>query len=147
VVLWLLYAPTLLGVVEFMLGVDWIDTLNLNLIFYVVLTVALLLAVVLKWARRDLRFFPRLKFMIAMFGCDAVGVLLSALCFAFDDYHTVQTFWAGNGFNLYATAYAVLIIAATIGIVFGLYGYHQIQLAMGPSLLETSNSTGRRLPA
>lgn len=140
VVLWLLYAPTLLGAIEFMLGVDWIDTLNLNLIFYTVLTVALLLAVLLKWARRDLRFFPRLKYMIGMFGCIAVAVLLSALFFAFDDYHTVQTFWAGNGFNLYAAGYAVLIIGATVGIVFGLYGYHQIQLAMGPSLLESSTS-------
>ena len=127
----LVYLSLPLGLIEFLLGTPGFD--DLNLLVYIVYAVLILAAVIVKWARHDLnRYRPLWILLVAIF-IASMTALLSEVLSVIDGYDVVQAIWGGNGWALLIATYVVIVIGATLAILFGTVGLHRVQLTLGRS--------------
>src|SRR5262249_52822869 len=116
---------------EFVTAIPNFD--RFNIAAYSLYAVLLLAGIIFKWGRRDLKRYPALRILIIGSTVAIVTVLIGEGIAAFDDYGTVQTFWAGNGLLLLAVEYGVTSLGSTLSVLIGSIGLHRVQLSMGRS--------------
>jgi hypothetical protein len=143
---WWLYAPCLVPLVEFIIGSDLWASFNINLLIYCVYGLAILLIIVVKWGRRDLKHYPGLSWLVGMFVLMVITVVISAFFFAITDFDNVKTLF-GNAVNEYNWIFVVIIVGSAVAVVMGVIGYHKVQLQLGPSLIMQDTRSGKLAPA
>jgi hypothetical protein len=127
--IWWLYLPLPLGLVEFLLGVPGFD--RLNLVVYAAYSLLNLGAVIMKWGRHDLKRFRPMWLLLAAWFVASVTSLLGEALATFDDYTIVRTLWGGNGLLLLAVDYGVITLGSFLAIVLGTLGLHRVQMLLG----------------
>jgi tRNA A-37 threonylcarbamoyl transferase component Bud32 len=123
-----LYWPALTGLIEFLIG-DHITLTNTMTLFDVTQALygaAILVAVYMRWIRREIRHYPELWWLISAF--------MLAIVF-----WTAPTWPERIALTDTATeqliAYLVFTLTISAAVTMAVYGYHRLQKHIGPSLI------------
>jgi hypothetical protein len=139
--IWLLYVPFPISLVEFLTATS---AFQFNMIIYAGYAVLLIVAILLKWIRRDLKHYHPLRLFITAFLVGLGTILLLVATTTLDDYAIVKAVWNDNALLARIVAYGTVTIGASLGVWLCTLGVHRVQILLGPSIPAEFDSSGRR---
>jgi hypothetical protein len=141
---WLLYIPLINALIEFMTGQSFPPgaRINFSVIDYPLYSLGILLVLIFKWLRKDVRQYKSLWWFISGFSLIILATVLDSTLYNRTYPLAMNVFKSANVVNVVSSLQLGISIAIVMLIVS--YGYHRVQLTMGETLSYEQVSNSRR---
>jgi hypothetical protein len=131
--IWLIYLPVSVGLIEFLIGVGSVFN-GFNLAIYSFYGVLLVVALIFKWWRRDLKRYRALWLLLMPWIAVIIGVPIVQALYVFDDYSHIKAWWGGSGILMIMVNYGITIGVSIFCVIVGTLGVHRVQRMIGRSV-------------
>ncbi|HLY28400.1 MAG TPA: hypothetical protein VKQ72_18775, partial [Aggregatilineales bacterium] len=140
---WLLYLPVIAAMLEFLLAADLprVAGLSITTFNYILYALGILVVLVLKWLRRDVKKYPGLWWFIISFSMVVELTLVDNLFFSRTYGLGRQVFGTDSWVTLLNPVHIALAVA--ISMVLATIGYHRVQKVMGETLSYVQMSSSK----
>jgi hypothetical protein len=132
--IWWMYSPFIIAMILFLTN----STVTIiTLVVCGSYGIAILLAIVLKWVRVDVKYYPPMKWLIGMFVALVVMVIAAIVMI-----NLANGSIPGAGPNrqyLWVVRDGLVSIGSVVIAVMGIIGYHRTQRQLGPSIIMRSS--------
>jgi len=140
---WLLYVPAIAAMLEFLLAADLptVAGLTITTLNYILYALGILVVLIFKWLRKDVRRYPSLWWYIVAFSMVIELTLVDNLFFSRSYGLGRMVFGTDSWVTLLNPVHIALAVA--IAMVLASIGYHKVQLTMGQTLSYAEMSRDR----